>query len=112
MATGLAACSSIDNFLSGDKVDYRSGGKTREKGLDVPPDLTQLSREARFQQQGGTVSAAQFQAGTGGGAATAAAPAASGVMPAAIGDLRIEREGNQRWLAVPMPPEQLWPQLQ
>ena len=25
--------------------------------------------------------------------------------------MRIEREGNQRWLYVPMPPEQLWPQL-
>jgi outer membrane protein assembly factor BamC len=112
MAAGLAACSTIDNFMSGDKVDYRSAGTTREKGLEVPPDLTQLSREARFQQQGGSVSAAQFQAGTGGTAAAATAPAASGVAPAAAGDVRIERQGSQRWLAVPLPPEQVWPQLQ
>jgi outer membrane protein assembly factor BamC len=26
--------------------------------------------------------------------------------------MSIERAGNERWLAVPLPPEQVWPQLQ
>ena len=35
LAATLAACSSIDNALSGDKVDYRTGtGKAR--ALEVP----------------------------------------------------------------------------
>ena len=110
LAASLAACSSIEGVLSGDKIDYRSAGNTREKSLEVPPDLSQLSRGSRVEPTGGSVSAAQFQAGT---AATAAAAATSNaVAPKVLGDVRIERQGNQRWLAVPMTPEQLWPQLQ
>src|SRR6185369_13954690 len=30
----------------------------------------------------------------------------------ALGSIKLEREGNQRWLTVPMTPEQLRPQLQ
>ena len=107
--TGLVACSSVEGVLSGDKIDYRSAGTTRDKGLEVPPDLTQLARDSRFQPNGGSVSAAQFQAVT---QATAAAAVAPSVAPKTIGDIRIEREGNQRWLAVGIPPEQVWPQLQ
>jgi outer membrane protein assembly factor BamC len=111
LAAGLAACSSVENFLGGDKVDYRSAGATRKEGLEVPPDLSQLSRDSRFQQQAsGSVSASAFQAGaTGPGAAAAATNA---VAPKAIGEVKIEREGNQRWLVVPMTPEQVWPQLE
>jgi outer membrane protein assembly factor BamC len=108
LSSGLAACSSVESMVGGDKIDYRSSSTTRDKGLEVPPDLTQLSRDSRFQPTGGSVSAAQFQAGT--QAVAVAAPAA--VAPKAIGDIRIEREGNQRWLAIAVPPDQLWPQLQ
>jgi outer membrane protein assembly factor BamC len=110
LVCGLAACSSMENLLGGDKIDYRSVGATRDKGLEVPPDLTQLSRDSRFQPTAGSISAAQFQAGT--AATTTAAAVGSNVAPAAVGDIRLEREGNQRWLAVGLPPEQLWPQLQ
>ena len=44
----LAGCSTVESFLAGDKVDYRSTN-TRTSGLEVPPDLTQLSRESRYQ---------------------------------------------------------------
>ena len=47
--TVLAGCSSVENLLSGDKIDYRSNSTTRNVGLEVPPDLTQLSRESRYQ---------------------------------------------------------------
>ena len=58
MATSLAGCSTVENFLGGDKIDYRTAGATRDRGLEVPPDLTQLSRDTRFQPTGGSVSAA------------------------------------------------------
>jgi outer membrane protein assembly factor BamC len=107
---GLSACSSFENFVGGDKIDYRSASTTRVQGLEVPPDLSQLGRDQRYvQPSGGSVSAAQFQAGA---AATGTAAAAPAVAPAAVGDFRIERAGNDRWLVTSLTPEQLWPQLE
>jgi len=109
LAAALSACSSMDNLIGGDKVDYRSTGTTRAQGLEVPPDLSQLARDQRYvQPTGGSVSASALQSG----APAAAAVATATVAPKAIGDLRIERQGNQRWLVTSLPPEQLWPQLQ
>jgi outer membrane protein assembly factor BamC len=111
----LAACSTVENFVSGDKVDYRSSGApAKTAGLDVPPDLTQLSRDSRYQMQGGTVSAATFQAGAPAGPAPAAAAAAASasMAPQAAGEIKVERQGSQRWLSTPASPEVVWPQLQ
>jgi outer membrane protein assembly factor BamC len=108
LALAVAGCSSVENLISGDKIDYKSAG-AKSAGLEVPPDLTQLSRDTRYQQTGGAVSAAAFQAGA---AAPAAPQAATTVAPQQLGEVRIERQGNQRWLATPMSPELLWPQLQ
>jgi len=41
----VGGCSSINEVLSGDKVDYRSTSAARTAPLEVPPDLSQLSRE-------------------------------------------------------------------
>ena len=107
----LGACSSLDGLMSGDKIDYHTNSTARTTGLEVPPDLTQLTRDSRYQQtQGGAVSAAAFPAAT---PATPAAPAvATTVAPQAAGDVHLERLGNERWLRTSMKPEQLWPQLQ
>ena len=104
----LAACSTFDGFLSGDKIDYKSQA-AKTTPLEVPPDLTQLSREGRYAPQAsGSVSASSFGSAA---SAPAANPGASTIAPTAIGQMRIVREGNQRWLSVPLPAETLWPQL-
>jgi len=108
----LSGCSTLDSLLSGDKIDYRtSGGANKPAGLEVPPDLTQLTKDTRYQStQGGSVSAAAYQANT-----PAAAPAtvqSVTVAPQTVGTMSIERLGNDRWLRTALPPEQLWPQLQ
>lgn len=103
-AAVLAGCT-IDSGPRG-MVDYRAAA-TPNKPLEVPPDLSQLARETRFQPQGGVVSAAAA-ATVPAGAVTAAAP---GVVPTQRGDIRVERQGNQRWLVVGRSPDQLWPQL-
>ncbi len=106
----LGGCSSLEGLMAGDKIDYRSGG-TKTAGLEVPPDLTQLTRDSRYQQtQGSAVSAAAYQSGT----PVAAATTVQSVVVAtpAVGEMRIERLGNERWLRTSLPPEQLWPQLQ
>ena len=70
----LAGCSSVEGILAGDKIDYRSTS-TRTTGLDVPPDLTQLAKDTRYQPSSGVVSASTFQAAPA-TPATAAGPAA------------------------------------
>ena len=108
-AATLAGCTSLDNVLTGDKVDYRSSG-TKTAGLDVPPDLTQLTRDSRYQQTAsGSVSAAALQSTA---PLAASAPSPDGtVAPQLLGDLHIERLGNERWLHTDIPPDRLWPQL-
>jgi outer membrane protein assembly factor BamC len=93
--TLLGACSVLDS----DKVDYRSANKVPV--LNVPPDLTQLSKDTRYTVIGGAVSASGYQAGSSEVAKTA-------VATATMGDVRIERLGSQRWLVVKRPAESLW----
>ena len=106
LALSLAGCSSIESLISGDKLDYKTSG-TRTSGLEVPPDLTQLAKDSRYQQPSGTVSASAFQAAA--AQATNATPTAATVAPVAVGDLHIERLGNERWLSTSLPPEKLFP---
>ena len=107
----LPGCSSLDSLMSGDKIDYRTSSGTKTSGLEVPPDLTQLTRDSRYQPvQGGAVSAAAYQAGT--VAASPATAQTAAVAPQAVGEVRIERLGNERWVRTSLSPEQLWPQLQ
>lgn len=90
----LAACSTLET----DKINYKSAGKG--PSLDVPPDLTQLSRDTRYTAAGGTVSASSFQVGQ-----TSQTPSTA---VNAIGDVRIERAGTQRWLVINRPADKLW----
>jgi outer membrane protein assembly factor BamC len=98
----LAACAALTlsacSVFEGEKIDYKSAGKGA--ALEVPPDLTQLSRDSRYQIPGGAVTASSFQVGQ----AAPALPTAA----TALGDVRIERDGNQRWLVVNRSADQLW----
>jgi outer membrane protein assembly factor BamC len=101
----LVGCSSVETFLGGEKIDYRSQS-SKVAALDVPPDLTQLARDSRYQPQAAVVSAAGLQS------AAASSPINTLVVsPNAAADVRVERQGTQRWLVVKQPPEQLWPKL-
>ncbi len=95
-ALALAGCSALES----DKVDYRSG-TVKAPSLLVPPDLTQLSKDTRYTVVDGGVSASGYKPEQ---AAIAKLPVAS----TAIGDVRIERAGNQRWLVVKRPADKLW----
>jgi outer membrane protein assembly factor BamC len=95
-ALALAGCS----VLESDKVDYRSSA-VKAPSLVVPPDLTQLAKDTRYTVVDGGVSASGYKPGQ---AALAKAPVAA----TALGDVRIERSGNQRWLVVKRPVDKLW----
>ena len=105
----IAGCSTVENLLSGDKVDYKSTSTSRTNGLEVPPDLTQLSRESRYQQPNGSISASTFQSATATAAATT--PTVATVAPQSVGAYRIERLGNERWLSTTLSPEDIYPQV-
>ena len=106
--TALSACSTVENLISGDRIDYR-GQSTKLPELDVPPDLSQLARDGRYQPQASVVSAnAIAQQAKQPGANSSAVPL---IAANALGDTRIERVGNTRWLATSRTPEQLWPLL-
>ena len=96
-ALALAGCSALES----DKVDYRSSNTVRAPSLVVPPDLTQLSKDTRYTVVDGAVSASGYKAGQ----LTTVKPLLAAT---AIGEVRIERAGNQRWLVVKRPAGQLW----
>jgi len=98
LAVALTGCAALE----GDKIDYKSA--TKGSTLEVPPDLTQLSRETRYAVPGTSVSATALQAGR-----AAAQPAGTANAAAVtLGDVRIERNGTQRWLVVNRPADKLW----
>lgn len=99
VAVSLTACSTVET----EKVDYRSASTVKVPSLDVPPDLTQLSKDTHYAVIGGAVSASSLKAGQ-----SAAQVASPSVALASAGDVRIERSGNQRWLVVNRPADKLW----
>ena len=92
----LAACSALES----DKINYKSASVSKAPSLDVPPDLTQLSRDTRYTVPGAAVNASSFQVGQ----VAQAVPTAA----ASLGDVRIERSGTQRWLVVDRSADKLW----
>lgn len=104
----LSGCSMFSSITGGDdKIDYRSQAQ-KTAPLEVPPDLTQLQREGRYQPQGGVVTASNY---TPANVAPAGATSVQTVAPQSVGDVRLERSGNTRWLVTSQSPEQVWPQV-
>ena len=94
---GLSACSVLEE----NKVDYRSARKGET--LEVPPDLTALSRNDRYAVNAdGTINASAYQSTN---QAAQSLPTAAET----VADVRIERSGNKRWLVVNRPADKLWP---
>ena len=87
-------------ILQEDKIDYKSAKQGTT--LDVPPDLTQLSTESRYNMPGASSASASGQQ------AVQAAPTSRATAVNTVGDVRIERAGSQRWLVIGRPVEQLW----
>lgn len=88
------------SVLQEDKIDYKSA--TRGSTLDVPPDLTQLSRDSRYNVPGSVVTASGYQA------SQPAQASSTSTAVNAVGDVRIMRAGNQRWLVIDRPADKLW----
>ena len=109
--TALAAAAAMVCLMSGcssleeDKINYKSASKPLPT-LEVPPDLTQLKRDSRY-QMGSSTSALALTTG--------AAPARSGTdgqtATNQAGNARIERIGQQRVLKIDLKADVAWESL-
>lgn len=102
LSLSLGACS----VLQSDKIDYKSATTVKTPSLEVPPDLTQLSGDTRYNVPGAPVTASSYQLGQ--KTSSPAAVATTQTAAASMGDVHIEREGSQRWLVVNRPADKLW----
>lgn len=109
-----AGCTST-NLLEGERINYQSASKGNVQTLEIPPDLSQISRDNRYaipkatgEEPNGPITASGFNA------QAAKAPTTSAKPMTAVNttkDMRIERDGAQRWLLVKQSPEVLWPKV-
>ncbi|WP_310448721.1 outer membrane protein assembly factor BamC [Sulfuritalea sp.] len=103
----LAGCSG--NILpESKKIEYKSAGKLPP--LEIPPDLTQQSRDERYAVPDVSASkgSATYSAYSSERAGQARTTTAQDLLPQ-VDKMRIERAGTQRWLVVSGSPEKLWP---
>lgn len=109
--TLLAGCSDINQMLGREEtVDYKSTAP-RGASLSIPPDLTQAASDPRYKAPvSGSTTYSQFQQQGQAVQAASAAPQASNVLPSRS-DMRVERDGDIRWLVIERPPEQLFPKV-
>jgi outer membrane protein assembly factor BamC len=102
----LAACSSLG--IETKKIDYKSTGKLPP--LEIPPDLTRPSADDRYSvpdiNPRGTATYSDYARDRSG--AGRSPQVASLVLPTTQ-NVRVERDGNQRWLVVAGTPDQVWP---
>lgn len=103
LATG---CSSVSSALSGDKIDYRSSGSQSVR-LDVPPDLSQLPGQQRYNQATPAIVSASSLSRQ--NPQAEAGPVA--IAPGERGGIKLERQGQTRWLVVNQPPEAIYSQV-
>jgi len=95
----LSGCS----ILEEDKVNYKSAGKA--PSLDIPPDLTQLRKDSRYALESTSATASGF-------ASAQKTVKDAGTASNAMGDVRMERSGSQRWLVVSnRPADKVWESL-
>jgi outer membrane protein assembly factor BamC len=95
----LAGCSTLEES----KIDYKSASQAPT--LEIPPDLTQLKRDSRYQV-----------AGSASALASATSPATrtdkdAGTATNQAGDVQIMRNGTQRYLVIQRTADAVWEPL-
>lgn len=100
----MAGCSSTGPSILGEKVDYRTEG-SKVVSLDVPPDLSKLPGQSRYGQLSPAIVSANSMN------IPNVQQATESVAPGQIGDVKLQRDGQTRWLSLNVPPEQVWDQV-
>ena len=109
VAISLALLAGCGILPDSKKIDYKTSGKLPP--LEIPPDLTQPSRDERYSVPDiGAKGSATYSAYSSERGAKPGAVTSNQVLPD-IGKMRIDRAGTQRWLVVPGTADQVWPVL-
>ena len=98
----LTACKSVTSI---DTVDYKSTGAVRGPNLAYPPDLITAQADRRYIVQDGTATMSEYNA-----AMKKSIQMRTNVMTGIPG-MRIERDGERRWLVVEKPATELYPKV-
>lgn len=96
--SALYGCSALQE----DKVNYKSA--SQGPGLEVPPDLSQLRRDSRYAVESTSATASGF-------ANASRNIKDAGTAANTLGDVRMVRSGDQRWLVVDRPADKIWDSL-
>ncbi len=105
----LSACSSLSDTFSQETIQYETSDSRAP--LEIPPDMNSVPMSDRYSvpTRPQTVWASQQQAEQ--NAEPGNSAPVSQVLP--VGEVaQIMREGNNRWIHVNLPPEQVWPIVQ
>lgn len=110
--TMLTACSTtFDTLLPDRRPDYRQSKPGQ--ALEVPPDLTSSTIDDTLVvpeiNPAGSASLSAY-AGERGGARQPQATKTEAVLPPQTG-ITLEQDGNQRWLRIAAPADQVWPKV-
>ena len=107
----LSGCSGqldsmLDDYLPDKEPEYKSS--KRLPPLEVPPDLGQssISQSLRVPSNGSGTTYSQYASQ----GQESASGAGSAVLPEST-SMRVERDGDERWLVLDVAPAQVWPQL-
>ena len=108
LALSLIGCSfSTERVLPDKSVDYKREAQA-ERSLEIPPDLTSGAIDDQMSVPGSVgTSFREFEgqrriAGSRGGSAT--------ILPE-VPEVEVQRDGDERWLLIQAPPEQVWPRV-
>jgi len=105
LALGLTACSSFSSLTASDMVDYKKQGEVRGPNLALPPDLITAQADRRFIVQDGTATMSEYSQ-----AVKKSSQMRTNVLTGIPG-MKIERDGDKRWLVVDKSAASLYPQI-
>ena len=101
----LFRSSTFSSMTDSDKVDYKKTGEVRGPNLAVPPDLVTAQADRRYIVQDGSATMSEYSQ-----ALKKSSQMRANVLTGIPG-MRIERDGDRRWLVVDKPAADLYPQI-
>lgn len=107
----LSACgsaSNMDDYLPDQRLQYKKQREAAEN-LEIPPDLTASGFDDAMDVPplGGATTYSEY---AGGQAARRRTAGSAQVLPE-VKDIKLRREGNNRWLEIDGAPQQVWPKI-
>ncbi|MCP4126460.1 MAG: outer membrane protein assembly factor BamC, partial [Gammaproteobacteria bacterium] len=110
LLTLLAGCNTLPNveeMLPDRKVEYKKS-KQAEENLEVPPDLSSSSISDSLVIPGAQGSSSATYSDFANRETPAPGARSSGGVIPQLEDIRVQRDGNQRWLVAKASPDDVW----